>query len=194
MGILRAKSDIPYETHEHAGVIPYQSFRDRGIETLILDKDGTLTHANAPQFVDKVIEGMLGQGIAGIFPRIAIVSNNHDPRAVQNCALGLSELLGLQVVAFSRDENTPRKPDASMGFQVAESFGVEPHKIAVIGDRLLTDVEFGRNLGAGIIALTDKVGEGDARWVPVIRPLERAMTWHDGRRGLVQHTVQLKID
>ncbi len=69
-----------------------------------------------------------------------------------------------------------------MGLVIARHFGVSPNQLGVIGDRRFTDVAFGRNLGAGAVALCEKAGEGDARGVSTIRRAEDFVVRFDRRR------------
>lgn len=164
-----------YELYKHAGVIPYADWKQRGIELPIFDKDGTLTHFNRLDLVDEVIDGMVAQEFPDIYPEISIVSNNHDHDHVEEFAELLGAKLGVGVYAVSRAQGHQGKPHPEMGIHVAEHFGLEPEQIGVIGDRRLTDVKFGRNMGAGVAALCHKVGEGDADWVPTLRVLESSI-------------------
>lgn len=170
---------VKYERYHHAGEIPFAEWRNSGIRVPIFDKDGTLTHANRHDFVDEVVDGLVAQNIPDVFPDIALVSNNHDHTHVEEFAGILRRKLGMSVFALSRAQGHKSKPDPEMGLVVASHFDVEPEQLGVIGDRLLTDVAFGRRLGAGAIALCDKAGDGDAKWVPQLRVVEAGLVTVD---------------
>lgn len=172
-----------YGLYEHAGKVPYQKWKDDGIAVPIFDKDGTLSHANRLDFVDEVIDELAAAQLPDIYAKIAIASNNHDHTQVEAFAGALRKKLGVGVLAVSRAEGYRSKPHPDMGLVIAHEFGVAPSEVGVIGDRLFTDVKFGRNIGAGAIALCAKVGDGDARWVPTLRVIERGMTDIDKARG-----------
>lgn len=144
---------VIYERYEHAGQIPFAEWSDSGILVPVFDKDGTLTHANRSDFVDEVINGLAAQELPDIFPDIALVSNNHDHNHVVEFSDLLRVRLGIRVFAISRAQGYRSKPDPEMGLEVAKHFDVTPDRLGVIGDRRLTDVSFGRNIGAGAIAL-----------------------------------------
>jgi len=174
-----------YETVKDAGSVDYERWAYRGVKAVIFDKDGTLTHANQLLLVDDVIERLRGQRLGELFSRIAVVSNNHDPIAVQEFAIDLTAALNLdtEVLAVSRTkydgyhqkvvEAYRRKPYPEMGEVVAKQIGITTREFGVVGDRRATDVRFGLNLGARAIALTEKAGEGDAPYVQLIRPIEK---------------------
>jgi len=164
-----------YELYEHAGLVPLADWKARGVEIPVFDKDGTLAHANQFQLVDEAIEGLELQGLSSIYPAVALASNNHDADHVQTFAEQLESELDVEVFTVCRAEGHPRKPDPAMGLIIARHFGVRPDQLGLIGDRRLSDVGFGRRLGAGAIALCKKGGEGDARGVPILRLGESAI-------------------
>lgn len=179
-----------YELYNHAGEVPYQDWADAGVRAVIFDKDSTLTHHNQGRFVDTVLSELRQQDLSSIFDRLAIVSNNHNPREVQALASLLESELGLGVLAVSRGQldeagnPMPKKPHPAMGEYVARQFSLSPDQLGVVGDRLITDKGFGVRLGAAKIALCQKVGEGDPRFVPTIRRIEQAWIERDRRRGI----------
>lgn len=172
-----------YGYYEHAGKVPYEQWKQSGIAVPIFDKDGTLTHANRLEFVDEVVDELAQAELPDIYPYIALVSNNHDHDHVRDFANRLEIRLGIDVFAVSRAQGYDSKPKPAMGHVVAKEFDVMPSEIGVVGDRLLTDVRFAKRFGAGAVALCAKAGEGDARWVPMLRVLEKGMLAYDLRRG-----------
>lgn len=165
-----------YELYRNAGEIPFAQWRtERGIVVPVFDKDGTLTHANSLEFVEEVMDGLVRQDFPDIFPEIALVSNNDCAEHVQAFSGLLRAKLGVGVFAVSLADGLPGKPDKAMGLEVARHFGTTPERLGIIGDRYFTDVKFGRNLGAGAIALCNKAGEGDVKWVPTFRVLEKGI-------------------
>ncbi len=171
-----------YELHSHAGEISYADWLEQGIQVPIFDKDGTLSHANRLDLVAEVIEGMRRQRFAEVYSDIAISSNNHDARHVKVFGRIVEEALGVSVYAISRADGFNSKPHPEMGLEIARYFGVSPDRLGMIGDRLFTDVAFGRNVGVGAIALCEKAGEGDARGVATLRRAEAFVVGFDRRR------------
>lgn len=173
-----------YELVRHAGEVPFNEWAEAGVKVPIFDKDGTLTPVNQEGLLDDVISALQQQDLKNIFEQIAVVSNNHDALAVERFRRKLEAELGLGVLAVSRAHDYRRKPHPEMGLAIAEQAGVVPDQMGVIGDRRYTDVRFGIRLGAARIALCEKLGEGDARFVPTIRRLEEAWVAADRVRGI----------
>ena len=165
-----------YELYRDAGEIPYGEWREEGIRIPIFDKSGTLSNANSMDCVESVIAGLKAQQLPDIYRNIALVSNDYDTKQVAAFGSILRQKLGVHVFTVSREDGPGtgyrRKPYADMGFAVAREFGFKTSQLGVIGDRWATDVLFGRNLRAGAVALCDKAGTGDARFVPGMRVLE----------------------
>jgi predicted HAD superfamily phosphohydrolase YqeG len=169
------KSMVSYERYEHAGQIPFNLWAYRGIKIPIFDKDSTLTSFHQDSFIPEVIEGLVANKVPDLFRGIALVSNSNDPKHIEAVAENLSDALdGMEVFGLCQAEifGKARKPNPIMGEMVADHFEIKPEQLGVIGDRRLIDVRFGHRLGAGAIALCDKVGDGDQRGVPALRVLE----------------------
>jgi len=175
---------LAYERYDNAGEVPFAEWRKSGILIPVFDKDGTLTDANSLTLVEEVMDGLEQQGLAGIYPEIALASNNHDHGHVEEAADLVRTRLDIGVFAISRAQGYKSKPSGDMGFVIANHFEVQPKELGVIGDRRLTDVSFGRSFGAGAIALCDKAGEGDAPWVPQLRVIEAGIVAIDTIRGI----------
>jgi HAD superfamily hydrolase (TIGR01662 family) len=179
----------PYALYRHAGEVPFEQWRLAGIEVPVFDKDGTITSANREHFVDEVIDGFIAQDLASIYPTIAVVSNNNDASHVQEFNERLQDEVGVKVFSVCKADGYPSKPDPSMGLRVAQEFGVEPSQLGICGDRRLVDVVFGRNVGAGAIALCRKAGKGDAAFVPLVRPLEAGIVRLDRIRKVATRSL-----
>lgn len=64
-------------------------------------------------------------------------------------------LAAIEASTSARAEAIVGKPSAYMAAAVLERLGVEPSDVAVVGDRLITDVALGQSVGAaGILVLT----------------------------------------
>lgn len=174
-----------YELHQHAGKVDYAGWKESGIVVPIFDKDGTLTHASKFEFVDEVIDELSAAQLPDIYPDIALVSNNTQRSHVKEFATLLERRLGVGVYAVSRADGFKPKPHPEMGQLVATEFGVEPSELGVVGDRWMTDVQFGRRLGAGAIALCAKAGQGDVFAVPLLRKYESIRVRLDRLQGRI---------
>ncbi|HEX5448247.1 MAG TPA: HAD family hydrolase [Candidatus Saccharimonadales bacterium] len=173
-----------YELVRHAGEVPYEDWAKAGVKVPIFDKDGTLTPVNQNVLLEDVMAALRRQQLGDLFDRLAVVSNNHDAAAVDAFAKKLEEELGIGVLAVSRAHDFNKKPNPAMGVMIAEQVGVEPRELGVIGDRRYTDVRFGIRLGAAKIALCQKMGEGDSRFVPTARRIEKIWVAADKVRGI----------
>lgn len=168
-----------YELHKHAGSVNYQDWFDKGIKIPIFDIDGTLTEHGSTQLEQKVIDGLKSQYLADIYPEIAIVTNNYDAEHVKLIARKTEQKLGVKALTVSIGDGYARKPHPVMGQIVASYYNVLPEELGVVGDRRISDVSFGRNLGAGAIALCAKVGDIDAPFVPLVRVAEKIQVYYD---------------
>jgi predicted HAD superfamily phosphohydrolase YqeG len=163
------------ESYRSAGEIDYRALKNRGIKVPVLDLEGTYIPYKGNDFIDEVREGLEAQRFGEIFPRIAIASNSPNNEHVQGVAELFREELGLEeVFALARGDGSVYrgKPHPQMGLEIARHFDVTPREMGVIGDRWFTDGKFAMNLGAGALALCEKAGEGDARWVSTLRVVE----------------------
>lgn len=109
-----------------------------GVRALILDVDNTLTTHDNPVPSQGVREWLAEMGQAGI--PMMIVSNNHYERVKP-----FAQLLGLPFVEDGR------KPLSSGMSRAAQSMGVSPREIAVVGDQIFTDILGGNLFGAKTI-------------------------------------------
>jgi predicted HAD superfamily phosphohydrolase YqeG len=176
-----------YETYENAGQIPFEEWSARGIQVPIFDKDATLTSFHQDTFIPEVMEGLIANKLTDFFPRIALVSNSNDAPHIHAVAKSLSlELGGIEVFGLCQAQGgIALKPNRMTGLIVADHFEVKPYELGVIGDRRLVDVSFGKKLGAGAIALCDKVGEGDQKGVPLVRFLEKVIVSFETRHDSI---------
>lgn len=92
----------------------------------------------------------------------AIVATNPDPYCptpdggLPDCA---AMLAALEACTGARAEAVVGKPSRYMADTVVHRLGVAPAEVAVVGDRLATDVAMGKSVGgAGILVLTGATG------------------------------------
>ncbi|MEG2086662.1 MAG: YqeG family HAD IIIA-type phosphatase [Angelakisella sp.] len=118
--------------------IPAEFFVTRGITTLLLDIDNTLTTDNNPQPHEEVLCWLQAMHDAGM--RLMLLSNNLRSRVEPFAAL-----LGLEFIANAC------KPSPHNLKKALASLGVPLTKAAVIGDQLFTDILCGRLAGCTAI-------------------------------------------
>jgi HAD superfamily hydrolase (TIGR01450 family) len=94
----------------------------------------------------------------------AIVATNPDPYCptpdggLPDCA---AMLAAVEACTGARAEAIVGKPSLHMAAALLNALGVEPGRVAVVGDRLMTDVMMARNVGAaGILVLSGATAAG----------------------------------
>lgn len=114
--------------------IPADYFREKGITTLLLDIDNTLTGDNDPMPNAQALEWLEVQHQAGM--RLMVLSNNYERRVKP-----FAESLGLEYIAEAR------KPFPGNLKKALSQLGVETQETAVIGDQIFTDILCARLAG-----------------------------------------------
>jgi HAD superfamily phosphatase (TIGR01668 family) len=132
-----------------------------GVEGLIFDLDNTLLPPNAQHLQHYVAKWLQGIAEAG-FPYL-IVSNNHDKNYLKNA----EQMLNVPVLGPAK------KPSRKYIFQALEWLKLPAEKVAVIGDRPLTDLWGGQRAGCKTI-LVDPLMRADENGIKhILRTLER---------------------
>lgn len=110
------------------------TFKDRGIEGIIIDLDNTLTNWNERFITDDVcswVKMLQSQGL-----RFCVLSNSGRKR--------IKETVKVLGISYVPNALKPRK----RGFlQAMQKLNTKPNNTAVIGDQLFTDVLGGKRLG-----------------------------------------------
>jgi uncharacterized protein len=136
-----------------------ETLQQQGIAGLILDVDDTLVSAYSRQ-----LSGELHQWVETIRPHVKIwlVSNNlNQPRIAQiGEALQLPYLWGAG------------KPSRRKLRQAAREMDLPANRIAMVGDRLFTDVLAGNRLGMYTVMVEPMVNPGDPPRLHLLRTLE----------------------
>lgn len=137
--------------------------------TLFLDRDGVINHDKDNDYIRNTAEFRFYddtlaalQQLAGIFPRIVIVTNQKGVGRGLMTANDLQEIHQLLLTEVHQsggridkiyfcsdiDNNSPnRKPNPGMAFQAKDDFPeIDFTKSIIVGNRL-SDMEFGRNAG-----------------------------------------------
>ena len=124
----------PHYNFSRIDRIPVNFFKKRGIDTLLLDVDNTLTGDNEKEPIEAINMWLDTQKKLGI--NLFIMSNNTEERVKP-----FAEKLGLGYIADAK------KPSCKKIKQKLEEFGSTPQKTAVIGDQIFTDILAGRLAG-----------------------------------------------
>lgn len=118
--------------------IPTDFFRKRGITTLLLDIDNTLTTHNNHEIDDRVTAWLALMGGQGI--RLMLLSNNNRGRVEP-----FAQKLGLTCIA-----NAAKPLPIRLRKSLAQ-MEVQPPQAAIIGDQIFTDILCGRLAGCTAI-------------------------------------------
>jgi NagD protein len=73
----------------------------------------------------------------------------------------------LEMATGRKPDAVPGKPDARMLQGILRREGLQPHQMAMVGDRLMTDIALAQNTGAvGVLVLTGEATAADAAAAP----------------------------
>ena len=125
---------FPHVVFHRITDIPFDFFKEKGINTLILDVDNTLTTHDNPVPAEGVIQWLRGAEKEGL--KLIILSNNSEERVIP-----FAELLSLDFEAHGR------KPLPEGFNRVMKKLDKKPSECCLIGDQLFTDVLGGRLSG-----------------------------------------------
>jgi len=142
--------------------VDLQSLLARGVRGLILDFDDTLLVMGAPR-LDPEVSAWVTR--AKLLFQVWIVSNNPNRRFIEE----MVQLLELQVVSGAN------KPSRRAIRKVLEKMQLEPSQVAIIGDRVFTDVLVGNRLGS-VTILVAPPGPSQVFWSRgLVRKFERML-------------------
>lgn len=164
--------------------------------TLFLDRDGVINHEKNKDYIHTWDEFVFYDGVhdaiktfSTIFNKIIIVTNQKgvgkgltlldNLTEIHNKMKSSIQLAGGRIDAIyfcpDLDENSPnRKPNPGMGYQAKQDFPEIDFTKSIMVGNTLSDMEFGRNIGAYTIFL------------PTTRP---EVELSDSRIDLVQNTL-----
>ena len=138
---------IPNYIFEKTENITAEFLQERGINTIALDVDNTLTTHGNMEVTPSMSTWLNEMQNAGI--NLMIVSNNKFERVSP-----LADNLGLPFFSFSI------KPLPNVFKKVCRYFGVSKNTLAVVGDQIFTDVMGGNLFGAVTIMVEPILNEG----------------------------------
>ena len=141
--------------------IPFSFFKDKGIDTIILDVDNTLTTHDNPVPAEGVLEWLRGAEKEGL--KLIILSNNSEERV-----LPFAKLLSLDFEAKGK------KPLPGGFKRVMKKLDKKPSQCCLIGDQLLTDVLGGRLAGVFCI-MVDYIEKEKTNFFKFKRAFERVV-------------------
>ncbi len=140
----------------------------RGIKGLILDFDDTLLPVGAPELDPEIVQWV--EQAKALF-QVWIVSNNPNRKFLEQ----MGERLGLKAISGAN------KPSRRALRRVLSEMQLQPAEVAVIGDRILTDVLVGNRL-AMLTVLVRPPGPSQVFWSRgILRNLERFLVRPESR-------------
>jgi HAD superfamily hydrolase (TIGR01662 family) len=158
--------------------IDFAGFRERGVNTLLLDAEGTIVHQNGWDIDQGIIDNIKSQG----FDNIAIVTNKRPKNEKEFVRLNhWAQQLGENAVVFAPTSRSERKPSSKMLLKAAVHFGIKPDEALVVGDKLTSDILAANRTGMWS-AKVDRLGREDLPGDRVVRrPIERGIEVRVGR-------------
>ena len=159
----------PSKSVRDISVVNVQELKDMGIKGLVLDKDNTITAPYSLQLHPRVKHATLH--IQCAFPnKVAILSNSAGTPDDCNFeeAEAIEKNLGIPVI-----KHLKKKPDGLK--ETLEFFQLETSELAVVGDRLLTDIVFGNIHGMYTIHTEVLTTENDNKFAVFFRNLENKL-------------------
>ncbi len=140
--------------------IPIQHFIERNVQALVLDVDGTLL-AGKDVTIPEPVRSWAEEAKSNL--RLHLLSNNPSSKRIGSVGtqLGLS---------YSYGAAKPRK--ASL-LKIINSLQIAPSHIAIIGDRIFTDVLVGNRLGLYTVLVRPLIENGKPSNSNLIQRLEQ---------------------
>ena len=114
--------------------LPIKYFQDRGIKALLLDVDSTLLHGKGVTLHKSVKDWVLE---ARQNLKVHLLSNNPSKRRIS----AVADQLGITYTCSAA------KPRRKALRKILKKMNLDPEQIAIIGDRIFTDVLAGNRLG-----------------------------------------------
>lgn len=133
--------------------INYDELKEKGIKTLAFDLDSTVMKSKAGEFAEETIR--LLENLKKDFS-VLIISNNSNVEYIQK----VSSQIDFPAIFHAK------KPHLKIAKPFLVEHGIKPEEMAMIGDRPLTDILFGKRLGCTTI-LVDSINWFEEK--PIVR-------------------------
>ena len=152
--------------------IDYAALRRHGVRYIAFDVDQTLTHNREVVLTREAADFLNDQVARGIIDGIFIASNSRRNLDDIARSVGAARIRATRVV---------RKPSGRYYRRLLKLAGCAPHEIAMVGDRLLTDVLGGNRAGLITIMVNP---HGPDLWIDRLLKLR-----HMEKRYLKRHRL-----
>ena len=157
---------LPHMMVKDVTCIDYKMLRDHGFKAIVFDKDNTLTAPYSNELRNEFKRSI--EECKSVFhTRVLIVSNSAGTLDdTTGAALKIEKSIGIPVL-----RHTLKKP--SGGELLMHHFKCSGEEIIVVGDRITTDIVYGKAIGALTILCTKIVSEkGDNIPALILRKIE----------------------
>lgn len=139
--------------------IDFHQLKNEGIKCVMLDLDSTVMVSKSANFLPETIEWF--NTFVNDF-EVAIISNNNSEKYITNA----SRLAPCRVIGRAK------KPNPNVMRKYIEEIGIKPSEAVMVGDRPLTDILAGKNLGCKTI-LVGSINPNENLPTKFVRALER---------------------
>lgn len=143
---------------ENIYAINLEALKAQGINAMLFDLDSTLMGSKTGCYTEKTLT-WLSEVRKDFF--VGVVSNNNNPEYIKK----VTDCSDFPVV-FSA-----HKPDTKVAKKFMDKHGLKPETTCFVGDRPLTDVMCGKNLGCKITILVDSIT------ADIEKPIVRVARW-----------------
>lgn len=140
--------------------INFEDLRNQGIKAVLFDLDSTIMASKSGIYTPKTIEFL--NNIRKFF-FIAVVSNNKNPQYITKVR---------EISDFPTLFNAG-KPKTEIIRRFLHEYGLISQDCVLVGDRPLTDILCGKNLGCKTILVDSITADNEAKIVRFVRWMER---------------------
>ena len=145
---------------ENVYEIDFDELKKLGIKCIMFDLDSTVMMSKSATFTPETIEWF--NTFINDFD-VAIISNNNKKDYIEKAAK----------IAPCRVIGSAKKPNPKIAKDYLDSIGVKPEFAVMVGDRPLTDILVGKNLGCKTI-LVGSINPNEGFLTKFVRALERS--------------------
>ena len=145
---------------ENIYAIDLKELKSQGINALLFDLDSTLMGSKTGYYTDKTLNWL--ENVKKDF-FVGVVSNNNNPKYIQK----VTACSDFPVVFRAH------KPDTKVTKKFMTEHGLRPETTCFVGDRPLTDIACGINLGCKTILVDSITADIEKPIVRFVRRLER---------------------
>lgn len=158
----------PTATAKDITSIDFSPFIARGVNTLLLDAEGTFVQYKGRQVADNIKTHIAKQRLAGI-SNIAIITNRIAKDEASKAKLnGWASQIGADAV-FSPQKWSELKPAPDMLLKALAHFNIKPEQALFVGDKLTVDIKAANAAGISSVWIENHLGDTDILFDRAIR-------------------------